>query len=196
MTLASHDSDAPDYEALARQAVRFMPRLRRFPPHDPDGKPLDGPPCGDAKASSHPHPPFPSDLRDASRGAPIVLALLANEEEPVTPGRIGALTGLSKGRVSNIVSSLEAKGYVEKAPAPHDARSVVVSLTSKGAAFTDVHKQAVLNHTTQLLRQLGPRDARDAVRILGHLCEIMDESGGCAGTPCDAEATASEKEAR
>lgn len=174
---SSANAAEPDYEALAREVVRSMLRLRR--PHPVPGG-------GDADGASHaappgfPHPParppFPSDLRDASRGAPIVLALLAHEESPTTPRRLCELSGLSKGRISNIVSALEAKGYVRKDPSPKDARSVVVSLTAKGHEFTDAHKDAMIDHTAAVLRQLGPRDARDAVRILSHLAEIMAQA--------------------
>lgn len=204
----SQGAEAVDYEGLARQVVRLMAGLRRPHPGPPPGGP--GPRCcgkgrdpeADAVASckegAHPdpRPPFPSDLRDASRGTPIVLALLGHEGGAATPGRLCELSGLSKGRVSNIVRSLEAKGYVEKAPAPQDARSVVVTLTDKGRAFTDAHEQAMVSHTAAILRQLGPQDARDAVRILGHLADIMEE-GAPLPPNANAEAPgAGSKEAR
>ena len=200
--------EAVDYEGLARQVVRLMAGLRRPHPGPPPVGP--GPRCCGKKGHSEPparqlgkdgahpdpRPPFPSDLRDASRGTPIVLAFLGHEGGSATPGKLCELSGLSKGRVSNIVRSLEAKGYVEKAPAPQDARSVVVTLTDKGRAFTDAHEQAMVGHTAAILRQLGPRDARDAVRILGHLADIME--AGAPFPPCEgAEAPgANGKEAR
>ena len=131
-----------------------------FPPMSPHGG-------GPAR------PPFPSDLRDASRGAPIVLASLSGEGGSATPSRLCELSGLSKGRVSNIVSSLESKGYVQKQPSPEDARSVTVTLTPKGRAFTDAHERAMRNHVAAILEKLGPQDAQDAVRILKHLAAIM-----------------------
>lgn len=180
--------DAPDYDQLAREVVRLMPRLRGpLPPGTSDaccgpGDAAPGAtevPCAPDCGHPHPHPPLPHDLRDATRGAPIALATLAQEGGSATPGRLCALSGLSKGRISNIVRSLEEKGYVTKSPSPSDARSVVVELTAKGRAFTDAHEHALCAHAAALLRQLGPRDAQDAVRILRHLSEIM----GCCPDP-------------
>lgn len=173
-TGAADTAAGVDYSQLAQEVLQLMPTFRH-PPH-PDG--------GDRCAHDHgplrthgeapARPPCPADLRDASRGAPIVLALLSREGGGATPSRLCELSGLSKGRVSNIVSSLESKDYVQKQPSPEDARSVTVTLTPKGRAFTSAHEQAMLNHVAAILEKLGPRDARDAVRVLKHLAEIME----------------------
>lgn len=167
--------ETADYDALAREVMRLVPLLHR----PPAGRPPHGIPHP-SDASSFPPPPppphsLPSDLMDATRGTPIVLGLLARQGGQSSPGALAACSGLSKGRISNIVTALEAKGYVEKRTADNDARSVVVTLTEKGRSVTDAHEQAIHRHTVWMLERLGPKDAQDGVRVLKHLAELAGE---------------------
>lgn len=177
-------SETVDYEELAREVMGLVPLLHRHPSPDGHRPTLAHPPhgihcpddAGSAPSFPHlPHPKLPGDLMDATRGVPIVLGLLARQGGQSSPGALAACSGLSKGRISNIVTALETKGYVEKRASDSDARGVVVSLTEKGRSVTDAHEQAVLRRTAWMLQRLGPEDARDGVRVLKHLAELAQD---------------------
>lgn len=181
---------SPDYDALASEVVRLMVTLR--PPHPPRPFPEEESDCPlspsatspapDAPAAqgtppnAHlPHPPaIPHELLEVGRGSVGVLGVLSHSGGQATPGRIGQMTGLSKGRVSNIVRALEEKGYVEKRPCPTDSRSVTVVLSEKGRQVTDQHRSHLHAHVAAMLRQLGPQDAEDGVRVMRHLAQILE----------------------
>jgi DNA-binding transcriptional ArsR family regulator len=45
---------------------------------------------------------------------------------PMTPGRLGELTGLSSGGVTRLVDRLERAGFVRREPDPNDRRKVII----------------------------------------------------------------------
>src|SRR5690349_10940667 len=46
---------------------------------------------------------------------------------PMTPGELGSRAGLTTGPTTRLIDRLEAAGYVERRPDPHDRRKVVVA---------------------------------------------------------------------
>lgn len=46
---------------------------------------------------------------------------------PLSPGRLGELSGLTSGAVTAVLGRLETAGYVRRSPDPEDRRRVVVS---------------------------------------------------------------------
>lgn len=162
-------------------------------PADPNSEAPD--PAVSSPAAPLP-PAIPPDLMEIGRGSIGVLEALSRSDKPATPGQIGLMTGLSKGRVSNIIRGLEEKGYVTKHPSPTDNRSVTVALSAKGQQVTRQHHDALRAHVASILRQLGPQDAQDGVRVMRHLLQIMQAN--CMAHekdhPCCAFATDSQQE--
>ena len=117
---------------------------------------------------------------EIGRGSVGVLGALSHLGGQATPGKLGQITGLSKGRVSNIIRALEEKGYVEKHPSPTDSRSVTVALSAKGHEVTDQHISAMRSHVAKMLELLGPQDAEDGVRVMRHLAQILRSKCGDA----------------
>lgn len=173
----------PDYEALASEVVLLMAQMR--PPHRPPHAEASNGNDNSCDDFPPPEPPvIPPDLMEIGRGSVGVLGALSHLGGQATPGKLGQITGLSKGRVSNIIRALEEKGYVEKRPSPTDSRSVTVALSTKGHEVTDRHTNAMRAHVTSMLRQLGPRDAEDGVRVMRHLAQILKEK--CSDRPQEA----------
>ena len=178
------DPQVPDYDALAREVVRLMAQIR--PPHPPfpeDAGSDDSEAAAGEGGDGIAHPPFPvpappavpTDLTEVGRGSVGVLGALSQLGGQGTPKELSGLTGLSKGRISNIIRRLEEKGYVEKSPSPTDSRSVTVALSAKGHQVTDRHISTLRTHVATMLRLLGPRDAEDGVRVMRHLAQIIEE---------------------
>ena len=177
------DPQVPDYDALAREVVRLMAQRPPHPPFPEDAGSDDSEAAAGEGGDGIAHPPFPvpappavpTDLMEVGRGSVGVLGALSQLGGQGTPKELSGLTGLSKGRISNIIRRLEEKGYVEKSPSPTDSRSVTVALSAKGHQVTDRHISTLRTHVATMLRLLGPRDAEDGVRVMRHLAQIIEE---------------------
>ncbi|MGW5665078.1 MarR family winged helix-turn-helix transcriptional regulator [Streptomyces sp. NPDC003758] len=67
-------------------------------------------------------------------GASDLYALnLLELDGPMTPGQLGARTGLTTGPTTRLVDRLEQAGYVRRVPAPDDRRKVIVEPVAKPA---------------------------------------------------------------
>ncbi len=87
---------------------------------------------------------------------------------------------ISKSAVSQLINSLEDKGYVERIHARNDRRLVLVSLTETGKACLDRELIAFVNKLTQLFSALGESDTDELLRILAKLYDIvMDKEHSC-----------------
>ncbi|WP_395292627.1 MarR family winged helix-turn-helix transcriptional regulator [Kitasatospora hibisci] len=76
-----------------------------------------------------------------------VMLWLNGQDEPVAASDLGAKTLLSRSQVSRVVDALRARGLVERAPSPTDARSVRITLTAEGRrafAEADATRRAAL----------------------------------------------------
>ncbi|MFI8459518.1 MarR family winged helix-turn-helix transcriptional regulator [Kitasatospora sp. NPDC085464] len=56
---------------------------------------------------------------------------------PMTPGELGARTGLTTGPTTRLVDRLETAGYVRRAPSPDDRRKVIVEPVGKPAGLDE-----------------------------------------------------------
>ncbi|MER7503377.1 MarR family transcriptional regulator [Nonomuraea pusilla] len=57
---------------------------------------------------------------------------------PMTPGELGARTGLTTGPTTRLIDRLEQAGYVRRVPAPDDRRKVIVEPVGKPAGLDQV----------------------------------------------------------
>ena len=57
---------------------------------------------------------------------------------PMTPGELGARTGLTTGPTTRLIDRLEAAGYVRRAPSPEDRRKVIVEPVGKPAGLDEM----------------------------------------------------------
>ncbi|MFI9331326.1 MarR family winged helix-turn-helix transcriptional regulator [Kitasatospora sp. NPDC052868] len=76
-----------------------------------------------------------------------VMLWLHAQDGPVAASDLGAKTLLSRSQVSRVADSLQARGLVERAPSPTDARSVRITLTPAGReafAAADATRRAAL----------------------------------------------------
>ncbi|GAA4064876.1 MULTISPECIES: MarR family winged helix-turn-helix transcriptional regulator [Actinomadura] len=57
---------------------------------------------------------------------------------PMTPGELGARTGLTTGPTTRLIDRLEAAGYVRRVPEPGDRRKVLVEPIGRPAGLDEV----------------------------------------------------------
>jgi DNA-binding MarR family transcriptional regulator len=81
-----------------------------------------------------------------------VLAALRRAGVPyeLSPGQLLKETLVSSGTMTNRIDRLSDRGLVERLPAPHDRRGVIVKLTSQGRDVVD-HAFAALLHEERVL---------------------------------------------
>ncbi len=85
---------------------------------------------------------------------------------PLRPARMAAILDMTRAATSNVVTTLERDGLVERRPDRADGRSVILTLTDRGdAAVRDVF--AVQNRIeSQWLEALDHDERRELARLL------------------------------
>ncbi len=119
------------------------------------------------------------DMRNVTRGEMAVVMVLhmANEaDEPaLTPSDIAERSHLTSARIANVLRSLEEKGWISREHASDDRRRVTVTLTAAGDAERARRRAEFEQRAAAFLMRLGEQDTRDAIRILKHCNQIVDE---------------------
>lgn len=95
---------------------------------------------------------------------------------PLEPSRLAESSGMSRQAVSSLVKTLEQDGLVERRAAPHDARSVVLSLTDAGAerierVFVDHNRREA-----DWAAVLEPEERATLTRLLGKLADASQHA--------------------
>ncbi|XSG86260.1 MAG: MarR family winged helix-turn-helix transcriptional regulator [Methylohalobius sp. ZOD2] len=88
-----------------------------------------------------------------------------------TPTAVTEYMGLTKGTVSQTLSVLETKGYVEKSPDPQDKRVFHLHLTAKGKALVAATSPPTVLKTG--INQLTPAQCRQLEEGLAALLKSM-----------------------
>lgn len=145
---ATHAEPDPELASLARALFKEGVRMMRL-------KPM-------------PH------MRDSVRGLPEVMRLLCRSDRPMSPGELARTSGVTDARIANILKVLESRGLIERRPDERDRRRVVVSVTGYGRAQEKARAQVGMRFMTGFLAELGLDDARELVRIVGRVNEVIE----------------------
>lgn len=117
----------------------------------------------------------PRELSSNTRGLSAVMGALAASAEPLSPGDLARKTGVTDARIANALRALEAKGLIARKPSVTDRRRVEVTLTERGRAFVHGHTEGVERFIADFLAELGEGDARDLVRVLDRVLDVLRE---------------------
>lgn len=118
--------------------------------------------------------PMPQ-VHDSVRGLPAVVRTLARAKGPLSPGDLARASQVTDARIANVLKVLEARGYIERRPSTADRRRVEVVLTEKGREQERARAKEGLRFMTEFLGELGVDDARDLVRLLSRINEVMEQ---------------------
>lgn len=113
------------------------------------------------------------ELSASTRGLPAVMGALVEASGPLSPSELARKTGVTDARIANALRVLEARGFVVRSPSPVDRRRVEVTLTDLGRAFVHDHTLAAERLIADFLSELGEDDARDLVRLLDRVLEVL-----------------------
>ena len=92
----------------------------------------------------------------------------------LTPSALADRAWVSSARVANICRSLEEKGWIVRKHSSEDRRRVTVTLTEAGEEERARRRAQMDAEAGEFLRQLGARDASEAIRILKRCNEILN----------------------
>ena len=108
------------------------------------------------------------------RGMPVVLRELITSGGALSPGELANRMGVSDARVANILRALEERGLVTRTASVKDKRRVVVTITDAGRVAADKIRDEGVEMVADFLRELGEEDARDLVRVINRVAEVME----------------------
>ncbi len=92
--------------------------------------------------------------------------------------------GITKQSMSEMVSELDAAGYVERVADPEDSRAVRVRLTARGRAYGEAVRTFARSIEADWSRKLGARRMAQLRATLELLrSEVLDAEGSGGGQP-------------
>lgn len=100
-----------------------------------------------------------------------VLAALRRQGAPyeLSPTALRQAALLSSGAMTNRIDRLAASGWVERRPAVHDRRGVMVRLTAAGKTLIDRAIEARLAHARELVSSLSESERASLAALLKRL---------------------------
>lgn len=138
-----------DYQALAEELMGSMYILRQAKPH--------------------------KQLNRSMQGECFVLQYIAHHGDSVQPSEISNIMGISSARIAAVLNVLGRKGLITREFDPDDRRKVLVNLTENGKAKATAQTREVLDKTIVMLKLLGEEDAKEFVRLIKKLVELMPQ---------------------
>lgn len=116
-----------------------------------------------------------ADFGDIGPGAANVFPFVPPEGD-ITVSRLAELARVRKQSMAHAVDQLEASGYVERRPNPHDQRSRLVFLTDRGRSVPPVTHAAAQHVEERWAELIGPAEF-DALRasLLHLLTELRNQ---------------------
>ena len=113
------------------------------------------------------------EISAAMRGEMAVLRLLAMENRALTAGEISRMLHMTTSRIAAVLGALDKKALIVRSTDAQDKRRVQVTLTTKGLAICHRKKQAALKNISNALSQLGEKDAREFVRLMRRMNDVL-----------------------
>ena len=119
------------------------------------------------------------DIDEAMQGETLMLDYLAHHGGEALPGEISNQMNVSSARIAQMLNNLEKKGWIIREINPDDRRKILVNLTSAGRTEARERMQKIVKLATKMLTRLGEDDAREYVRIMGRLIDMIEEESAC-----------------
>lgn len=107
-------------------------------------------------------------LFDPERIGPIggMILLTIADLQPVPLQRIADAMARDKAQLSRMISNLERRGLITRAPCKQDKRSLLLSLTREGEAFVDTIKRTLTEVLGDILEPLGADEQSQLMALL------------------------------
>ena len=118
----------------------------------------------------------PFDLTEATW---LPLVHIARAPEPPRQKDLAASMSLDGSSVVRLLDNLEAAGLIRRKEG-EDRRAKIIFLTARGKAIADQVEIVARRVRGDALAGLSDRDIETTVRVLGHVCRVLDTAVGDA----------------
>jgi DNA-binding MarR family transcriptional regulator len=85
---------------------------------------------------------------------------------------------VSKAAISQMLASLEKRGYIQRETDTGNRRKIIITLTPKGHATVGKTKQGMDGLMALVITRFGEEDTRLLIRLLDRFMEVVDEMPG------------------
>ena len=111
-------------------------------------------------------------IQRAATGEEYVLNYLAERDTPVFPKELSDGMHTSTARIAAILRHLGQQELIEISRDIEDGRRRAVRLSEKGKKLAGLYRQRCLERMTLIFEQIGEEEAKEYVRITGHILEV------------------------
>ena len=111
-------------------------------------------------------------IQEGVQGEASVLYLIKENEE-VIPSIISESLNISSARVAAALNSLDSKGLITREISGSDRRKIIVKLTPEGKEHAEKQRRDNIEQVKGILMMLGENDAKEYIRILGKMAELL-----------------------
>ncbi|MGB8180162.1 MAG: MarR family transcriptional regulator [Acidimicrobiales bacterium] len=102
----------------------------------------------------------------------------ALRDRKLSMAQIARLISLDKSSTTGLVDRAEKRGYVERSIAPHDGRSVLVTLTTSGRRVVDRVATEVAREINAVIEDLSDADRRRLSQLASRFVHLDAEARG------------------
>ncbi|HJW89718.1 MAG TPA: MarR family transcriptional regulator [Anaerolineales bacterium] len=120
----------------------------------------------------------PFDLTPSSA---LVLSMLANSSEPLSPSEIASRLITSRATVTSLLDSLERRRYVRRRPHPTDRRMLLIEPTKKGRQIAEQFLPIVHSHQREWFEAFDVEEQGLMLDLLQRLQGILSVEPDKAG---------------
>ncbi|QQO10487.1 MarR family winged helix-turn-helix transcriptional regulator [Breznakiella homolactica] len=99
----------------------------------------------------------------------------ADSENNVGPSDIRSYLSISKGAVSQMLGSLEKKGFINREIDRNNRRNLIVTLTSEGRRILKRQYNEFSGKLEKIIGRLGEDDVTQMIRIVNRMITITNE---------------------
>jgi DNA-binding MarR family transcriptional regulator len=82
---------------------------------------------------------------------------------------------VSKAAVSQMLGSLEKRGFIRRETDLENRRKIIVTVTKKGKSAVDTGQKRLDDLMSRIILQFGEKDVQEFVRLLEHFVKVVDE---------------------
>ncbi len=116
--------------------------------------------------------------RGLTRSQLETLFLLAHRTPPMTPARLAAALGITRGAVTQLLQPLRAERLVETFPNPEDARSQVIALSPAAASEVERFESSVVEHFLPRFAALDDDELAQLAQLLRAITAAPPSAAG------------------
>ena len=100
---------------------------------------------------------------------------LFEETRSISVKELGKLMDLTPGRITHIITSLEAKNFVIRSNDPKDKRNIIVTITNKSLPFIKNVTDSHVHIHKEILEKIAPDKRQYVISAMGEVLKALQE---------------------